>query len=110
VVQDRANGRLLAEEDATAFSEALAWVAHLSPRDRRKLKTAVQATAERFSLLNCTHRLVKVYEAVLTRHRRLVRDIDDSPWARSLRWLEKELAIVSNLAGAVSLAVIDEEP
>lgn len=108
VVQDRANGRLLTEETPEAFVAALSWVAKLSAADLRKLKGAARTTAERFSMPNCTARLVKVYESAIARHARLVRDIDDSPWARSLRWLDKELAIVSNLAGAVSQALFDE--
>ncbi len=73
------------------------------------MPTAVRATAEHFSLANCTARLVKVYESVIARHAPKVRDIDDSPWSRSLRWLEAELALVSNLAGAVGTALFEEE-
>jgi glycosyltransferase involved in cell wall biosynthesis len=109
VVQDGVNGRLLTDEDAASFAEALGRVARLSPQQRKPLAAAVRATAEQFSLANCASRLVQVYETVIVRHAHAVRDIDDSPWSRSLRWLEAEWALVSNLAGAVGTALFEEE-
>jgi glycosyltransferase involved in cell wall biosynthesis len=109
VVEDGINGRLLAEEEVAAFGEALAWVADLPAGQRKRVAQAVRKTAEHFSMPNCAARLVKVYETLVARHEREVRDIDDSPWSRSLRWLEAEWALVSNIAGAVGTALFEEE-
>ena len=104
VVEDGVNGRLLAEENLDAFRDALNWAASLSPAERTRLSLAVHATAERLSLGNCAGRLLKVYEE-LVRANRIDRPIDDSAWAKSLRWLEEELKIVSNYAGAMGNAL-----
>jgi glycosyltransferase involved in cell wall biosynthesis len=109
VLRDGVNGRMLAEEDAAAFAAALGAVIGLPDAKRRELRSAARATAEHFSLPNCAARLAKVYESVIAQYAHQERDIDDSPWARSLRWLETELAIVSNLAGAVGTALFEEE-
>jgi glycosyltransferase involved in cell wall biosynthesis len=109
VVQDGVNGRLLFDEEIGPFCDALRWIFALSKAEQKQVAAAVRDTAERFSLPNCAARLLKVYQTVVARHARAVRDIDDSPWSRSLRWLEAELALVSNIAGAVGTALFEEE-
>jgi glycosyltransferase involved in cell wall biosynthesis len=109
VLRDGANGRLLPDEDVLAFVEALAWVAARDSAERDKIRSAALATAEQFSLPNCAAHLVRMYESIVAQHAPKVQELDDSPWARSLRWLETELAIVSNMAGAVGTALFEEE-
>jgi glycosyltransferase involved in cell wall biosynthesis len=109
VLSDGVNGRMLSDEDPSAFADALAWAAALDAAQRKQMQTQLRETAQRFSMPNCAARLLHVYESVVARYARAAPDIDDSPWARSMRWLETEWAIVSNMAGAVGTALFEEE-
>jgi threonine dehydratase len=48
--------------------------------------------------------MLALYERLIRQKRREV-TIDDSPWAMSMRWLEEQMKIVSNYAGAMGAAL-----
>jgi glycosyltransferase involved in cell wall biosynthesis len=104
VVRDGVNGRLLEREDVDAFVEALRWMRTRTPAEQSQLSLAVHATAEEFSMRRCAQRMLALYERLIRQKRREV-TIDDSPWAMSMRWLEEQMKIVSNYAGAMGAAL-----
>jgi glycosyltransferase involved in cell wall biosynthesis len=104
VVQDGINGRLLPREDLDSFVAALEWTRRLTPAERSNVSLAVHATAEEFSMRRCAKRMLALYGRLVRQKRREV-TIDDSPWAMSMRWIEEQVKIVSNYAGAVGAAL-----
>jgi glycosyltransferase involved in cell wall biosynthesis len=104
VVEDGINGRLLSQEDNQLFVEALRWVVALGPAERSRMSLAVHATAEELSLRRCAQRMLALY-AELIQQKRQDKAIDDSAWAMTMRWIEEELKIVSNFAGAMGTAL-----
>ncbi|HWA99694.1 MAG TPA: glycosyltransferase [Pirellulales bacterium] len=103
LVEDRVNGRLLPHEDVRSFAAALQWIATRSYREGLALRRAVEQTAENFSLQHCANHALELYRRVIVTGRRDA-TLDDS-WPMALRWLEKELKIVSSVMGAIGEAV-----
>ncbi len=64
VVRDRRNGRLLRETESAPFSEALQWVATLTPEQLRRQKQAALATARAFSMPRSAARALACYAAL----------------------------------------------
>jgi 1,2-diacylglycerol 3-alpha-glucosyltransferase len=64
VVRDGQNGRLLDRPDTDAFAGAIEEAARRSPEERRRLKEQALETARRFSIANCTRRLLESYQAI----------------------------------------------
>ncbi|MEX0714316.1 MAG: glycosyltransferase [Pirellulales bacterium] len=106
VVVDGRNGRLLARESVDDFCAALRWIAGLSPGSRQQLEENVERTAERLSMPHCAERALNLYLR-LVEQKHTPRELDDSPWSATLRWLEEEWKIVSNVAGAISHALTE---
>jgi glycosyltransferase involved in cell wall biosynthesis len=104
VLEDRVNGRLLPHEDAELFVEALRWVAARQPAERSQMSLAVHATAEDLSMRRCAGRVLALYTELIQQKRR-EKAIDDSAWAMTMRWIEEQLKIVSNYAGAMGTAL-----
>jgi glycosyltransferase involved in cell wall biosynthesis len=95
VVQDRRNGRLLANVEPEAFAQALAWVAELPSESRDKLKTGARMTGDVFSTENCARQALSVYESVLDRHKAYT-DFDEGAWGVMLNTLREEWTLWSD--------------
>lgn len=106
VVDDGINGRLLPQSTtAPALADALAWVAKLSSENREALRQAARQTADMFSTKHCLERTLALYSDVLAREPK--GEVPEaSAWEIARRRLESELDIVSNIARAVSDAVL----
>ncbi len=104
VVVDGKNGRLLAREDADEFAAALDEIATASAARRAKLRKEALATAEDFSIVRCAAKALSLYETLIAQGR-VPKDLQDSLWHATLRWLDREWKIFTNFAGAVGGAV-----
>lgn len=96
VVADGWNGRLLARPSVRRFSAAVAEVIEASPAQRQAFARHARATAERFSMAGCAEKALAHYTALLARTPR-EKAFEDSPWEATLRWLEREWELWSNL-------------
>lgn len=106
VVDDGVNGRLLPQNaDASALANALQWVANRSPEEKGALRHAALQTAGTFSTERCLERTLALYQDVFARDP-IGEVLEASAWEIARRRLESELDIVSNMARAVSDAVL----
>jgi glycosyltransferase involved in cell wall biosynthesis len=106
VVRDGQNGRLLPNEaTAVAMADVLSDIASAPPATITKLREAALQTAHSFSADTCLDCLLQLYADVLTGDAKGgVREA--SAWETARRRLEREFDIVSNLANAISDAVL----
>lgn len=102
VVEDRRNGRLLAEEHPGRFAEALAWVASRSPEEYDSLRRAARATAERFSMARCADRALEIYASLRRGSGRKAAH----RWTQALRRVRAEWDLLKNAAKATGAAVL----
>lgn len=96
VVVDGRNGRLLAKPSVRRFAAAVADLLEASPAERQALSSEARATAERFSMPRCAEKALAHYADLLAKTPR-EKSFEDSPWEATLRWLEREWELWSNL-------------
>ena len=108
VVKDCENGRLLAEEDSEAFSEALGWCVDLAPDNRRKIKRNAKKTAGLFSVEHCALRTLEVYERACFCGAVLQEDLEKSKWHKAAQRLKTEWQLFLNLGHATGCALREE--
>jgi glycosyltransferase involved in cell wall biosynthesis len=104
VVDDGRNGRLLADEHAGRFAEALAWTAARSDEEYEALRRAARETAERFSMTRCADRALEIYASLVRRGsagRKGARK-----WRQALRRVRAEWDLFKNAAKATGAAVL----
>ena len=109
IVRDGENGRLLAgDADSAAFIDALDGLAAMKAGDRARLSACARETAALFSTDACLDRIIDTY---LHLHRTggPTPDDEDSIWMTAKRRLALEFDIVSNIANAVTEAVLTED-
>jgi glycosyltransferase involved in cell wall biosynthesis len=109
VVQDQLNGRLLQEEGAAAFAEALAWIMDRPEQFRTDLRRAAQGTAETLSLPRMAQRELELYERVIDWVRR-TRPREETPWSRTKGRLQAEWNLLSNVTQAAAAALEGAAP
>jgi glycosyltransferase involved in cell wall biosynthesis len=105
VVRDGENGRLLPREDLEGFVSALAWVAGLSPEERRRLGEGIGRAAEEFSMPRTAAKTLVLYESLI-RGKPARKTIEPSHWTTARKLLEEEWKIVRNIAHAAGTAVL----
>ncbi len=109
VVEDGRNGRLLPDENAEAFAQALESLMRLPTGKRRQLKAGARATAESLSMERCADRALTLYEQL--REREFVeRSHDDSPWATALRRVHAEWELLKTVTKATATAIMESSP
>ncbi len=106
VVNDKINGRLVANEDIVEFTDALNWVFTLTRDNRKILLASVKQTAAQFSMRSCANQTLIAYEKLLNQKVPDI-DIDDSPWSNLLEKIETEWEIISNISGAAINALTE---
>jgi glycosyltransferase involved in cell wall biosynthesis len=106
VVRDGENGRLLPHEDDAAFTEALASFAGMTPEQRRTLGDAARRSAEPFTLVSCTDKLVALYGRAIGR-KPVARNGETNAWTRTLDLLEREWKLWSARAEAAIESIGD---
>jgi 1,2-diacylglycerol 3-alpha-glucosyltransferase len=104
VVQDKCNGRLLQEDTAEAFRDALAWMAALTPEQTAALKAQALAMAENYSRARCADRALACYEALISRAGVASND-DDLNWEDVFTWIKTEWTILKSVAEAGDAAI-----
>ena len=104
VVADERNGRLLRGENVRGFAHALAQMVHASPRRREELRGEARRTAEQFSMDRCAERALAIYEELAAQRPR-EKQMEDSPWEASFRWVQNEWDLWSNLARSARSAL-----
>ncbi|MHA1567383.1 MAG: glycosyltransferase [Alphaproteobacteria bacterium] len=109
VVENGANGRLLAGQSRPAFVSALQDIANMTPAQFSKLKGGALAAAENFSTERSVARALACYRQLRTTTSAL-RDEQDSEWERVLHLLQAEWDIVKSMASAAGAALVSEGP
>ena len=105
VVQDKVNGRLLAEESRKKFSSALSWCVSRTPAQWNKIKKNAVETANTFSAEICAKKALQVYEKVCLRQDRFGPD-QSSQWDALLGRFKTELGMMLNLGRAAGSALV----
>ena len=108
VVVDGENGRLLREGTVEAFSAALGWLAERSPDQRRKLRQAARAAAEKVSLETTARKALSIYQAMVERGVSGPAE-DDTSLSGTLHLIKAEWELLMGLAGAAGAALTSEE-
>ncbi len=100
VVQDKVNGRLLQEEDANAFADALDWITTRTVAERTELIREVGKTAEAYSMTSSARKAIDAYQAL---HGKAAASKGEaySEWEKLLHLIEAEWEIVKSMADAV---------
>jgi glycosyltransferase involved in cell wall biosynthesis len=105
LVQDGKNGRLLPQLNAGALAAALEWVANLGSSERIAMHAAIHATAQRLMLRQSALRLTELYRHLIEHRKTLSAQARESPSA-ALGWVDEEIKILSNMAGALGDALL----
>ncbi len=106
VLVDGQNGRLLTEAAPAEFASALEWVRSRNELQRTELKASALATADRFSMPRTAAQALAFYEQLKAKAPQ-PHEIDDSPWAAAVRWLDAEWKILTHHAKAVGGAIVE---
>lgn len=105
LVQDGKNGRLLPRLDAASLAAALEWIAGLEPAERIAMHAAIHATAQRLALSESSARMLELY-AHLIEQRKVRTAKTRQPPPAVLGWVDEEIRILSNMAGALGDALL----
>src|SRR4030067_615194 len=97
VVRDGENGRLLPREDLEGFVSALAWVAGLSPEERRRLGEGIGRTADEFSMPRTAAKTLVLYESLI-RGKPARKTIAPSHWTQARERPEEGWKVGRNTA------------
>ncbi|MBZ0167525.1 MAG: glycosyltransferase, partial [Candidatus Omnitrophica bacterium] len=100
VVKDKVNGRLLPEEDAVTFRDALEWTQNLSPADWQQLKSRAGETAQEFTIQGAAAKTLAIYDGLIKQNY-VHTEFEDSPWAKAQTRLKTEWDLLTNVADAV---------
>ncbi len=104
VVEDKYNGCLLDNQSIKLFTQALDWVASLSPAARKQLQDAALKTAESFSMTRSADKALDLYESLLKKEF-VQRHEEYNAWKGILRLIETEWDILRGVAGAAGAAI-----
>ncbi|HZL90634.1 MAG TPA: glycosyltransferase [Pirellulaceae bacterium] len=104
VVQESVNGRLLQEQDASAFADALAWIMDRPKAARSELRSKALSTAEELSLPRMAQRELDLYQRVID-HVRSTRPRGETAWSRTTGRLQAEWNLLSNVTQAAAAAL-----
>ncbi len=99
VVRDRHNGRLVHEEDTTAFAAALAWIHELDGEAMRARVEAARETAEAYSMSRCAERALAHFDALLERTLGHF-DAEERSWESIMARIKAEWEIIRSLTQA----------
>ena len=109
VVRDRHNGRLLFNETVDAFTDALQWIASLSPEKMQQLRCSALQTAEVFSMARTADKALACYEA-LCAQAFIARPQEYVQWQRVFNLLKAAWDILKGLVGAAGAAFGETGP
>jgi glycosyltransferase involved in cell wall biosynthesis len=101
VVIDQHNGRLLSEQDETAFAEALQALMSLGTAQRAACCEGALQTAEQFAMPRCVTWLLSVYEQVSDRCPKMA-GAHENTWSQTRRLVELEWHLWSARANAAA--------
>ncbi len=104
VVCDRYNGRLLQEENETAFVDALQWFASLDNQAKERLVENALKTADTFSKEKCAHHALELYASALNK-KDVAKNIDATPWEETKVKIQTEWNILKNIIDATEDAI-----
>lgn len=105
VVEDNANGRLLAQTASEMqFAEELAAFALLPVSQKEKMAENARITAKKFSLDSCNKQMITIYEHLRGRKAKATAG-DKYEWQSMVRGLATEMKIFGNYANALGGAV-----
>lgn len=106
IVRDGENGRLLDEEDASAFAAAVGEALTAPEGERRAMQESARQTGDAYSSGHCAERMLELYEQVPRRSRR--ERTAPGAWRHSLRQLETEWNLWTGRAVAAGRALTSE--
>lgn len=109
IVRDGRNGRLIMEENAEQFVEALGWVGQRSAKERGELRRAARVTAREFSIEGCADRVLQVYTGLLEASR-VGRTYEDSLWNTAINMIATEWDLMTSKLEAAGSAIANLAP
>ncbi|MFW6255478.1 MAG: glycosyltransferase family 4 protein, partial [Candidatus Sumerlaeota bacterium] len=95
VVKDTENGRLLPEEDAEAFADALEWIQNRDDEEIEFIRKNCRQTAQKFSMENSVNRLIEIYEQAKEESAKDKPESDTS-WHWAMDQLQTEWDLLKN--------------
>ncbi|MFH1061921.1 MAG: glycosyltransferase [Candidatus Omnitrophota bacterium] len=104
VIEDKKNGRILKNDNAEKFAQALSWIIKLSFQERAALRKNARKTAQEFSVPICVKKALKLYSSAIKRQRKQC-DLDKSLWKRTVRLLKAQGKLMANTTQASIVAV-----
>lgn len=104
VLQDGMNGRMLPQQDAAAFTAALAELQELEPTAMQALRTAALATGQALSQRNCAQKVLEFYQDLIAATPEPDAEAP-SVWEQALHLLEEEWSLMQNRLAAASAAL-----
>jgi glycosyltransferase involved in cell wall biosynthesis len=105
IVSDRVNGRLLEVENATAFAQAIAWIANLNQANQAVMKRELTETAASYSIERSAQSMLELYDWAIKLKR--VSDPGElQGWRANVSRIEREWSIWGNFAHAIGDAVV----
>ncbi len=103
IVRDGENGRLLPEEDAAAFVDALDWLVDLPAEARQRLEQGIAQTARQFSMNRSAEAMLELYDELIRtepyQHKH------NGPWTAARQRIEEEWKILHNIGQALGEAL-----
>jgi glycosyltransferase involved in cell wall biosynthesis len=106
IADDGRNGRLIPEENTSAFAKGLSWVADLDSNDYRALRDAADETAREYSLERSADKALSAYSQALRSRPQTKQEHD--LWFAIVERISAEWKILSGGARALGTAAIDE--
>lgn len=103
VLVDGINGRLLPDENAGTFADALESIYCMAASERQKLVEGALQTADEFSMPSTATTALKLYRSLIRRGRTGIHG--DDMWSAAQRRIEEEWKIWENVANAVTHAM-----
>ncbi len=109
VVDDGRNGRLVENEDLSAFVAALDWIYTLDADAMAARVAAARATADAFSMASCAERALRHFDELLERTLGHFDD-EEREWETIMARIKAEWEIIKSLAQAGEGALSDRNP
>lgn len=104
VVVDGKNGRLLMQEDAQKYVEALQSLLDAPASDRERILAGIRATAQEYSLPRTAERELALYERVIARAGQRTGE-SATTWDKAKGRLRAEWNLLTNVANAAGAAL-----
>jgi glycosyltransferase involved in cell wall biosynthesis len=103
IISDFENGRLISQDDESAFADSLLWHFNLKYK-RQKIKENAINTAQSYSHENCLKKLISLYKTA-----KAAPEKDPNTWQQMVSRLKVEWELLKNITEASESALISKD-